>query len=141
MKPFFFFLLSSCFLFANNLKISGNTIIDFDTNLIWQDHSDNTSFRFSQEKAIEYCQKLSQSGSSSWRLPTVEEYKSIIDKSRTDEIMINKKFRHILPQGYWTQDKTWRTLNRYGYYIYFKSGTAYYENKTYPKYVRCVRNK
>jgi hypothetical protein len=137
----FVLLFSICFtLYGAAFIKSGNTVVDSVHNLLWQDHLDNTNILKSQAGAVEYCQNLSQSGFSDWRLPSVEEYKYILDKTRKDEIMINKKFHHIVQDGYWTIDKTWRTLNRYGYYIYFKSGTFYYENKTYPKYVRCVRD-
>lgn len=140
MRYIYLFIFITIQLFSANLIKSGDTVVDQEHNLIWQDHKENTIFRLNQDHAMQYCKKLTQNGSSNWRLPTVKEYQYIIDKTRKDEIMINKKFNHIVQDGYWTQDRTWRTLGRYGYYIYFKSGTAYYENRTYAKYVRCVRD-
>jgi len=140
MRYIYIFVFITIELFSANLIKSGDTVVDRDHKLIWQDHKENTIYRLKQDNAIKYCDELTQSGFSDWRLPTVEEYKYIIDKTRKDEIMINKKFYHIVQDGYWTKDRTWRTLGRYGYYIFFKSGTAYYENRTYAKYVRCVRD-
>ena len=140
MKFIITILLSSAILFAAGMRKSGDVVVDKQNKLIWQDHKHNTDFLYDQDHAIEYCEKLTQSGSSSWRLPTVKEYKYIIDKTRKDELMINRAFYHIKQAGYWTQDRTWRTFGLYGYYIFFKSGAAYYENRTYPKHVRCVRD-
>ncbi len=140
MKNFIIICISCISIFAGNLSKNGNFVSDRTHNLLWQDQKANVIMLGSQEKAVEYCEKLSLDGYSNWRLPSVDEYEYIIDKTRTDEIMINPAFQYILPEGYWTQDRTWRTFGRYGYYIYFKSGTAYYENRTYPKFFRCVRN-
>jgi hypothetical protein len=125
---------------SNNLKKSGNYVIDKDNSTMWQDTKHNVELLYSHIDAPKYCEKLSLGGYSNWRLPTVEEYQAIIDRSRKDEIMIDKSFLFIKQDDYWTIDRTWRTFGRYGYYIFFKSGTAYYENRTYPKYVRCIRN-
>ncbi len=140
MKILAYLLISCIYLLSANLSKSGNYVKDTEHNLLWQDQKANVVMLGSQVKAVEYCEALSLGGYSNWRLPTVDEYKYIIDKTRTDELMINRSFSYILPEGYWTQDRTWRTFGRYGYYIYFKSGTAYYENRTYPKFFRCVRD-
>lgn len=140
MRYIYLIIFINLQLFSSNLIKSADTVVDKKHNLIWQDHKENSLFRLSQEHAVEYCEKLEQSGFNDWRLPTVAEYKYIIDKTRKDEIMIDKHFKYIIQSGYWTQDRTWRTLGRYGYYIFFKSGTAYYDNRSYAKYVRCVRD-
>ncbi|MBD3840805.1 MAG: DUF1566 domain-containing protein [Campylobacterales bacterium] len=140
MKIIAFTVLFYSILNAQGLYRSSDMVIDSTNKLMWEDSVQNTKIRLSQADALEYCQKSTFGGYSNWRLPTVKEYQLIIDKTRRDEIMINPTFKYILQTGYWTSDKTWRTLNLYGYYIYFKSGTAYYENKTYKKFVRCVRD-
>ena len=140
MKNILIFLLMCSSLYSNSFQQNENYIIDKQHNLIWQDTTDNINIRISHSKAIQYCKKLSLNGLVNWRLPSVKEYRYIIDKTRTDEIMINKSFRYILPTGYWTSDTTWRNFGRWGYYIFFKSGTAYYDNKTYKKFVRCVKD-
>jgi len=135
-------LISSVFLFGIDLRKSGDTVVDKKNNLIWQDHVHNVKVIVTHEHAIEYCEKLIQSGSSSWRVPTVEEYSYIIDKSRVkEELMINKAFYHVKQDDYWAADRTWiRNFGRYAYYVFLKSGAIYYQNRTYPKYIRCVRD-
>ncbi|MEA3353919.1 MAG: DUF1566 domain-containing protein [Campylobacterota bacterium] len=140
MKLLNIFIFCSISLFGSNLIKSGDFVIDNEHKLMWQDSKDNIYKIVSHITAPEYCKNLTLGGFYDWRVPTVEEYKYIIDKTRDDEIMIDKAFKYILPVGYWAKDRHWRTLGKWGYYIFFKSGTAYIENRTYPKLVRCVRD-
>ncbi len=141
MKALYILLVIVNLLLANKLTKSGDYVIDDANKLMWQDTYDNVKYRFTQDEAQEYCNSLVLSGFSNWRLPTVENYKTIIDKTRTrEELMIKKAFKYILPENYWTGDRTWiRNFGLYGYYVFFKSGSIYYQNRTYKKFVRCVR--
>ena len=125
--------------FASDFFKNGNYVVDKKHNLFWQDTKDNITILKNQAGAVEYCENLTLSGYSDWELPTREQYEYIIDKSRKDELLINRRFEYVLSDHYWTSDRTWRNFFRWGYFVYFKSGTFYYENKTYPKYLRCVR--
>lgn len=141
MKILTLLTLLTLVLFASKLTRSGNYIIDDQNKLIWQDVKDNIKILLSQEDAINYCTNLSLSGFSDWRLPTTEEYQTIIDKKRiASQPKINKAFKYAKQDDYWARNRTWlRNFGRYGYYVFFKSGTIYYQNRTYPKYVRCIR--
>ncbi len=132
----------SLVLFASKLTRSGNYIIDDQNKLMWQDSLENVKILLTQEHSVEYCKKLNFGGFSDWRLPNIEEYTTIIDKKRiTSQPQINKAFKYIKQDDYWASDRTWiRNFGLYGYYVFFKSGTIYYQNRTYPKYVRCVRS-
>lgn len=132
----------SLVLFASKLTRSGNYIIDDQNKLMWQDSLENVKILLTQEHSVEYCKKLNFGGFSDWRLPNIEEYTTIIDKKRiTSQPQINKAFKYIKQDDYWASDRTWiRNFGLYGYYVFFKSGTVYYQNRTYPKYVRCVRS-
>lgn len=142
MKFFTLLCIISLTLFAAKLTRSGSYIIDDQNKLIWQDTKDNTNFLLTQEDAIEYCNKLSLSGFSDWRVPSVKEYETIINKKRiASQAKINKAFKYVKLDNYWASDRTWmRNFGLYGYYVFFKSGTVYYQNRTYPKYIRCVRS-
>ena len=141
MKIFTLLCIVSLSLFASKLTRSGNYVIDDKNKLMWQDTRANTKVLLTQEHAVEYCEKLNIKGFRDWELPTVDQYKTIIDKKRIRaRLMINKAFRHVKRADYWASDRTWiRNFGAYGYYVFFKSGTIYYQNRTYPKYVRCVR--
>ena len=134
--------VSAILLSAIKLTKSGDYVIDDTHKIMWQDSMDNVKVRLVHDKAIEYCDKLSASGFSDWRLPSTDEYLYIIDKSRIkEEIMINRTFKYVLKDDYWASDRTWvRNFGRYAYYIFIKSGSIYYQNRTYEKFVRCVRD-
>lgn len=140
MKKLVFLFLFCSFLDAQELIKSGDYVVDKTNNKMWQDTKDNIEVLLYQNNAKKYCQKLTLGGFSNWHLPTRKELKQIIDMNRADEFKISKAFSYALPDDYWTQDVTWRSLGQYGYYILFKSGSVYYQNKNYPKYVRCVRD-
>jgi hypothetical protein len=127
---------------ASKLTKSGDFVIDDRNKLMWQDTKENVEIFLTHQGAIEYCEKLNLIAFSDWRLPSVENYKIIIDKRRvTSEIMINRAFKYVLRDDYWISDRTWlRNFGKYGYYIFIKSGAIYYQNRTYLKYVRCVRS-
>jgi len=142
MKNIIVLLLISSALFGVGMRKSGDTVVDNKHQLIWQDHPHNVKVFLTHEHAVTYCADLDQSGATNWRLPTVEEYKYIIDKSRVDEeLMIDRAFYHIVQGDYWADDRTWmRNFGKYAYYVFFKSGSIYYQNRSYAKYVRCVRD-
>jgi hypothetical protein len=141
MKLLLLTLLLSSIIFGAKLTRSGEYVIDDQNKLMWQDNYDTVKIRLSQPEAIEYCENLSFAGFSDWHLPSSDEYKTIIDLTRKDELMINHAFKYILPEDYWANDRTWlRNFGRYGYFVFFKSGTIYYQNRfAYKKFVRCVR--
>ena len=141
MKIFTLLCICMITLFAAKLTRSGNYVIDDKNKLMWQDTRDNTRILLTQDHAIEYCEKLNLNGFSDWKLPTVSNYETIVDKRRVQaQLMINRAFKYVKRDDYWASDRTWiRNFGEYGYYIFFKSGTIYYQNRTYPKYVRCVR--
>jgi len=138
MKLLIIFILSTLYLNAN-LTHGTNTVHDSKNKLRWQDTKDNVYLRLSHEDAIKYCQDLTLAGVSDWYLPSRDEYKTIIDKTRKDENQINKIFKFNLRDHYWIGETTWRSFGKYAYYVFFTSGNIYYENKTYKKFVRCVR--
>ena len=113
-------------------------VVDRENSLMWQDDQKVKMIKLSQAKAREYCDKFSIAGLSDWRLPSVDELKLIVDPKRRD--YTNKAFKYKRKFGYWSDDVLWRMLGYYAYYLNFKNGKAMYDNKTYKKYVRCVRD-
>ncbi|MEA3314689.1 MAG: DUF1566 domain-containing protein [Campylobacterota bacterium] len=140
MKQLLLFCISFNLLIALPLKKIDNSIIDYNTKLLWQDTISNTQRVFTHKEAIHYCKNLKLRGFTGWRLPTVDEYKTIVDTNREDDKpKVKKVFEHVIAEYYWTNDRTWvRNFGLYSYYIFFKSGTFYYQNRTYQKYVKCV---
>lgn len=138
MKVLIFFLIFLSFLDARIYK-NGNVVIDDKTGLMWQDTKDNVTVLKDHENAHEYCLALTLNGHTNWRLPEIEEYETIVYK-KNEKTNINFAFRYNLRDGYWASKAHWRTFWFYADYMYFVSGTPYYDNRKKLKFVRCVRD-
>lgn len=143
MKVLFFLMLIFSFsiALASDFKRNGSlkVVIDNKNKLMWIDDSTILKLKLSHEAATKYCQDLSHGGYSNWRLPDIEELKLIVDK-RNEKTNINKAFRYRIPDGFWASKAHWRTLWFYADYMYFISGTPYFDSRHKEKFVRCVRS-
>lgn len=134
-------ILIFSFSFSNTMKRDGTlkVVIDTSTKLMWMDSAINAKLRVTHGDAVDYCEELKFAGYSNWRLPEIEEYESIVDK-KNERSYINRAFRFNLAEGYWARKSHWRTLWFYADYMYFVSGTPYYDSRHKMKLFRCVRN-
>jgi len=143
MKALFFLMLifSFSFAFASDLKRNSSlkVVVDNTNKLMWIDNSSVLKLKFTHEEGEEYCENLSYGGYSNWRLPDIEELKLIVDK-RNEKTNIHKSFRYRIADGFWASKAHWRTLWFYADYMYFISGTPYFDSRHKKKYVRCVRS-
>lgn len=142
MKKLLLFCISFTLLIATPLKKLDNSILDYDSKLLWEDTISNIENVFTHQEAINYCKNLRLRGFRGWRVPTIEEYKTIINNNRKDgEPKIKKIFKYVIADDYWTNDRTWlRNFGLYSYFILLKSGKFYYQNRSYKKYVKCVHS-
>lgn len=139
MKYILLFVVVFSFLDAKIYRDSSkNIVIDDKQRLMWQDSSDNVNVLKNHSEAHEYCDKLSFAGFSDWRLPYIEEYETIVNKSNS-KTNIDFAFRFNLRDQYWAYKSHWRTFWFYADYMYFVSGTPYFDNRDKLKYLRCVR--
>ncbi len=134
-------LLITTVLYAGNFKRDNDkeVVIDYKTKLMWMDHSDTVNVQMSHKKAVPYCEGLSHVGYSNWRIPTIEEFTTIVDKNN-HPLYINKSFKYNVPTGYWVLKAHIRTFWFYADYMNFVSGTQYFDNRNKDKFIRCVRD-
>jgi len=143
MKYFSFFILI-CSLTTGllaNFTRSGDVVIDSKTALVWQDNNDtNTTERIWQE-SINYCESLSLDGYVDWRLPNINEFKTIIDRGKKGPAIVDK-FKYvrsnIISNFYWTST-THASYISNAWVILFYDGYNDYYDKRNSFYVRCVR--
>ena len=139
MKYLVFLLI---FLSCMNAKIyrddSRQVVLDDKARIMWQDDIAVLKTLKTHEEAQNYCSQLNLSGLSNWRLPSIEEYELIVYKKNT-KTNINFAFKYNLKDGYWASKAHWRTLWFYADYMFFVSGTPYYDSRHKTKFVRCVR--
>ncbi len=126
----------SALLFADFTK-SGDIVTDTSTGLQWQDNADAKNNTRTWEGAIDYCENLTLGGYSDWRLPNINELKSIVDRSK-DKPAIADGFSNVGSDYDWSS--TYDVGNEgYAWIVYFGNGGVYYKGKGDGNYVCCVR--
>ena len=121
-----------------NLIDNGNgTITDNVTGLIWQQSEEDFK---DWESAITYCQELSLSGYSDWRLPNIKELESMVSDTKYIPALDINYFPYARTSDYWSSTTDlFYSLNAWR--VDFGSGTVGILPKTFmfDVYVRCVR--
>lgn len=90
--------------FVDNLD---GTITDTQTKLMWIKNGWRTDFfsAVTWDDALRLCEEFRHAGYQNWRLPTIDEWKSLIDPSRENPALIEPNpFENIISHmPYWTQ--------------------------------------
>ena len=127
----------SAFLSADFSK-SGDVVSDSTTGLEWQDNSDTNGTQRTWQAAIDYCEDLSLESYNDWRLPNINELKTLIDKSKFDPAIKSDVFVYVT-YYYWSstsivgfEDDAW--------FVNFGDGAVFGSNKDNNRYVCCVRD-
>jgi len=111
----------------------GETVIDTQTHLQWQDIPNNGEKDEIHKLANSYCIQSRVGGFDDWRLPTKKELQELAKK------MQNKQIFHYSDEvSYWTSDEDKEDeLNAWA--IYFPNAHAFTEDKCEKEHFRCVR--
>ena len=128
------------------LTISGDNVVkDTATGLMWQQGTGDTNGdshityndKLNWKKALSYCENLSYAGCTDWRLPNIQELRSIV-KYNTYSPAIDTSYFSSEPASYWSAttdaDYTYNAGE-----INFSYGYDHYWDKSNYYYVRCVR--
>ncbi len=135
---------------SNNTKASNNminiaryaatqyTVTDKKTRLVWQKSDDDSKRSWSD--AVSYCDQLVLGGKSDWRLPRIDELRTLIDYTRFLPA-IDPSFQGHTNADYWTiTELTTPIPMGYKWIVDFQSGSDGWLAETSANYVRCVRN-
>ncbi|MGK5092517.1 DUF1566 domain-containing protein [Deltaproteobacteria bacterium TL4] len=115
--------------------IGDGTIWEPVTGLMWQKEDDHITRNWSDAGA--YCDVLSLGGYSDWRLPDIDELKTLIYESKSPTIDLTY-FPNTDSSGYWSST-TDASDASYAWGVGFSGGRVNGYNKTSRCYVRCVR--
>jgi hypothetical protein len=112
------------------------TIFDTRTKLLWQQSS--STKRYTWKAAHTYCEKLKLAGYNDWRLPTIEELKTLIEKEHKPTICPVFKCKS---DWYWSSSSFAGNAG-YAWFVLFVIGlvSSSYVNKGYQVFVRAVRS-
>lgn len=122
-----------------------NIIFDAHSGLMWQDeaytpseieayrdnaHNENIGKVLTWEAALEYAKNLRLGGFDDWRLPTKEEFESILDTIKTPV------FKHGTDEYFRTQTRK----DEFSWVVYMTDGGIIpFGDDAITYYVRCVR--
>ena len=107
--------------------------------LQWQDDSDAKSVKRDFAGAKAYCEELSLSGSSDWRLPTIKELQSIVDIKKYKPAF-KSVFKNTVSGDYWSSTTNVAGPD-YAWAVNFEYGLTESDVKKDKFFVRCVRDK
>lgn len=115
-----------------------NIVIDFVNNLTWQDNLDVKNQRKNFHEAKQYCASLSLGGyENGWRLPTLDELKSIvINVGNDEERKTNEIFQNEAKGFVWSGDEAQNNRIKI---INFDDGTQTLRHINEKAKIRCVR--
>ncbi|TCK60450.1 DUF1566 domain-containing protein [Seleniivibrio woodruffii] len=112
-------------------------VIDNLHGLMWQDNVDAAISQSTQDGAALYCDNLSFSGYTDWRLPTIDELELLINYGSLAP-SIHSVFQNTASQIYWTST-TYVGDADFAGSVDFYYGMAGLTNKNNIGFIRCVR--
>jgi len=120
---------------------SGDIVTDSKTGLAWQDNNDTNGTQRTWQEAIDYCEALDLGGHSDWRLPNVNELKTIIDRTKTQPAIVDG-FEYVGSSNYgrYWSSSTFKGDEGNAWIVGFNNGFLDGYPKDFSRYVRCVRD-
>ncbi|MBU0483644.1 MAG: DUF1566 domain-containing protein [Proteobacteria bacterium] len=111
------------------------TVTDGATGLMWQQTEGGA---MDWESALAYCEGLTLSAYSDWRLPNHKELESLTDDSRFYPAIDQAFFPGVGASCYWSST-SYASYTALAWSVLFYLGHVSYYNKADSYYVRCVR--
>ena len=112
------------------------TVTDTATGLMWQQTGATSKKKW--KDALSYCKNLSLAGYTDWRLPTIEELRSLVDHSHQKPSINTTYFPNAISSFYWSST-TYADYTSHAWGVYFSYGSGYFNYKNSDYDVRAVR--
>lgn len=93
------FVLPTANGFAGTLEVRGETVLDQETGLIWQQ---GDSGRMPWLEAVRYCNQLTLANSRGWRLPFKDELKTLVSTTGSATMIDGNAFPEAQAEVYWS---------------------------------------
>jgi len=124
------------------LVMGNEAVLDRETGLVWAQAPDATTRTWDQ--AVSYCYQLNLGNRSGWRLPTITEAASLLDKSvvAPPKLPSGHPFSNIQiqPSGGYYWASTVATTTTSAWTVNMSYGDIYHYAKTEILYAWCVRS-
>lgn len=110
-------------------------LVDVDANEVVFWYYDDIASAVDWENALDYCAGITENGLSKFRLPTINELHSLVDRSSSNPAALVSS---ISPEKFWTST-TVHSQNSDGYVVDFSNGSVEHHAKTSTAYVICIK--
>ncbi|MGI6393990.1 MAG: DUF1566 domain-containing protein [bacterium] len=130
---FLMFLSDTLFATFTEVTVSGKVVVkDSETGLEWtKEYATGKTW----QQALDYCETLDYGGYTDWRLPNIEELKTLIDDTKYSPA---SSFPGM-PSNYFWSSSSYVFSTYFAWRVYFNYGRVNYYDKTITYYARCVR--
>ncbi len=125
---------------ASQFTKVNSTVTDSKTGLEWQDNSDNNSTQKTWQEAIDYCEALTLDTHNDWRLPNINELKTLIDRTKREPAIKENVLEYIGTNDYYWSSSSIVGNENDAWVVVFNYGGVYGDVKDDYVYVRCVRD-
>lgn len=112
------------------------TIKDTKLGLMWP--KEGSAKTMTHEEAEKYCKEFSAGGHKDWRLPTVEELESLVDRTKYSPAIISNLFSVKTDDWYWTST-IYAGYSGSAWVVSFGYGNVDWFGRSNGNYVRPVR--
>ena len=117
--------------------VKDNTVRDTRTGLTWQQHDSGREYPWQQAET--YCRDLTLAGGG-WRLPTISELLTIVDRARAKPALDPASFGTPTALNHWSGSRSGRPGSTALWGVGFQDGSTFNGGSaTSPAAVRCVR--
>ena len=107
--------------------MDNNVVFDKETGLLWQRNP--TIIKYDWNGAMDLCNKIYIANIGGWRLPTVEELRTLIDENRHPALPSGHPFINIQQSYYWSSTENAKFPGK-AYLVNFAGGNVDYRDKS-----------
>lgn len=128
----------NCPRFILLLNMNKQAVLDKETGLVWEQSPDGEN-RYTWEDAQEYCNTLTTGGRMGWRLPTIQELASLVDRSQSyPALPKGHPFSNVQSSYYWSATTATKNIGG-AWVVNFSLGQLGYPGELNSYFVWCVR--
>jgi hypothetical protein len=116
--------------------LGDETVTDNVNGLVWQRAVDPSTYTWAAART--YCEGLTLAGSSDWRLPTITELESLVDRRRSSPSLDTAAFPNTPSAAFWSST-AYAGSSTDAWVVFFSTGYASFVGPDGTNRVRCVR--
>ncbi len=121
---------------AERFTQDNSVVIDSKTALEWQ--SKPTTSKYDQKEAIKHCSDLKYGGHGDWRLPNLNELKSLVNYAKYNPAISTTLISIKTDDYYWTSSE-YKNNSYRAWIVDFEDGNDFWRDELGKYYALCVR--